>query len=148
LADGPVCMPQEPAVVVGGVGQSSDPFGGAPFPCQPDGGDLFGCDVVSGDGASGAAVGRHVLASLASVDAEAPVANDMETAAIAREATVRGLPFIAFRAVSDGAGDPLELPGFPAQFFAYYHLAALNAAAATVAFLERVATTLPVQEFR
>jgi hypothetical protein len=30
------------------------------------------------------------------------------------------------------------LPGFPAQFFAYYRLAARNAAAAAAAFLERV----------
>ena len=54
----------------------------------------------------------------------------------ARGAAVRGLPFIAFRAVSDGEGDPLGVPGFPAQFFAYYRLAARNATAATVAFLE------------
>ena len=69
---------------------------------------------------------------------------DMETAAIARETAARGLPFIAFRATSDGSGDPLGLPGFPAQFFAYYRLSAHNAAAATVAFLRRavsVATT-------
>ena len=62
----------------------------------------------------------------------------METAAIGREATLRGLPFIAFRAGSDGAGDPLGLPGFPAQFYAYYRLAAHNAAIATRAFLERL----------
>jgi hypothetical protein len=40
--------------------------------------------------------------------------------------------------VSDGTGDPLNLPGFPAQFFAYYRLAGRNAAAATVALLERL----------
>jgi len=61
----------------------------------------------------------------------------METAAVAREAQGRGVPFIAFRAVSDGAGDPLGLPGFPTQFFAYYRLAAHNAAAATTAFVTR-----------
>ena len=60
----------------------------------------------------------------------------METAAIAREATKRGVPFIAFRATSDGAGDPLMLPGFPSEFFVYYRLAAHNAAAAAIAFLE------------
>jgi nucleoside phosphorylase len=63
----------------------------------------------------------------------------METAIVARAMAARGLPFIAFRAVSDGAGDPLDLPGFPAQFFAYYRLAARNAAAAAIAFVERLA---------
>jgi nucleoside phosphorylase len=71
-------------------------------------------------------------------DAEGePLASaDMESAAVAREAARHGLPFIAFRAVSDGPGDPLNLPGFPAQFFAYYRLAADNAAAAAAAFVE------------
>ena len=31
-----------------------------------------------------------------------------------------------------------SLPGFPAQFYAYYRLAARNAAEATIAFLERL----------
>jgi adenosylhomocysteine nucleosidase len=62
----------------------------------------------------------------------------METAAIAAAAAARGVPYIAFRAVSDGAEDPLELPGFPAQFFAYYPLAAHNAAAAASGFLARL----------
>ena len=72
---------------------------------------------------------------------EAFVAEDMETAAVAGAAAARGLPFIAFRATSDGAGDPLGLPGFPAQFFAYYPLAAENAARAVEAFL----ATLPAR---
>ena len=62
-----------------------------------------------------------------------------QAAAIAREAATSGLPYVAFRAGSDGAGDPLGLPGFPAQFYAYYRLAARNAAAATIGFLERLA---------
>src|SRR5690606_8369751 len=66
------------------------------------------------------------------------VAVDMETAAVAQVAAEHGLRFIAFRAVSDGANDPLGLPGFPAQFFAYYPLAARNAAAAVAAFLARL----------
>ncbi len=134
----PVCLPHEPAIVLGGVGQSSDPFGDRPFPCQPDGGEVFGCDVASEDSASGSRGDRPTMRTLAIVDPEAPTVNDMETAAIAREAAARGVPFIAFRAVSDGAGDPLGLPGYWAQFFAYYRLAARNAAAATVAFLERL----------
>ncbi len=151
----PVCLLHEPAVVVGGVGVSSDPFGGAPFPCQPNGGDVFGCDVGSegaenlrprekqqslgNEGEAGDAGEGSSQGTLAPVDIEAPIVEDMETAAAAREAAARGIPFIAFRAVSDGAGDPLGLPGFPGQFFAYYRLAAHNAAAAAVAFLERIA---------
>ena len=60
----------------------------------------------------------------------------METAAIARSAAAHRIPFIAFRAVSDGSDDPLGLPGFPFQFLAYYRLAARNAAIASAAFVE------------
>lgn len=136
-----VCLPFEPAILVGGTGRSSDPFGGAAFPCQPDGErypDVFGCDVVPSSTAP-APLGRSAPAPL-TTDPEEPVAGDMETAAVAAEASARGLPFIAFRAVSDGEQDPLGLPGFPAQFFAYYRLAAENAARATAAFLERLAS--------
>ena len=63
------------------------------------------------------------------------VAQDEETAAVATVAAARGVPFLGFRAVSDGAGDPLGLPGFPVQFFFYRQLAADNAAIATMAFL-------------
>jgi nucleoside phosphorylase len=75
--------------------------------------------------------------------AYASIVEDMETAAVAREAAARGLPFIGFRAVSDGVGDPLGLRGFPVQFFAYYRLAAQNAAAATIAVVERLAAGTP-----
>jgi len=155
VSENPVCLSQTPAVVVGGVGRSADPFHGRPFPCQPGGGDLYGCDVsAAGMGSAGPLAARTPEASggrggslraakygmpvTAPAALEAPTVNDMETAAIAREAAARGLPFIAFRAVSDGAGDPLNLPTSLDQFGAYYHLAAHNAAAATVAFLERL----------
>lgn len=124
--DAEVCLGFAPAVVVGGRGESSDPFGDQPFVCMPDAHPVFGCDIP--------ATLRRTARGL-TVE---PVAVDMETAAIAREAQRRGLPFIAFRAVSDGAEDPLDLPGFPAQFFAYYPLAAHNAAAATAAFVARL----------
>jgi len=135
----PVCLSQAPVVAVGGIGRSSDPFGGQALPCQPNGGDLYGCDVVTNVTTSEVALVHGPAETEVEAAAEAPIANDMETAAIAREAAARGLPFIAFRAVSDGAGDPLGIRGFPAQFVAYYRLAAHNAAAATVAFLERLA---------
>lgn len=131
---GEVCMPFQPAIVVGGAGESDDPFTGA-FMCQEDSAnDVFGCDVAT----SGAFTAHEGTFQAHGVAEPAPAAVDMETAAIAREAAAHGVPFIAFRAVSDGAEDPLMLPGFPTQFFAYYRLAARNAAIAAVAFLERV----------
>lgn len=129
-----LCLPHDPVVAVGGLGRSSDPFGGAPVRCVPGGGDVFGCDV--NDAFFLSASTRKALERAATAKPEAPVLEDMETAAIARVAAARGVPFIAFRGVSDGAGDPLGLPGFPAQFFTYYRLAARNAASVTLAFID------------
>jgi nucleoside phosphorylase len=140
-----VCLAHRPGIFVGGLGLSSDPFGGAALDCQPDIAvypDVFGCDIMAEADldAGSRVVELHPRAASGETGATEPLAaEDMETTAIAREATARGLPFIAFRAVSDGEGDPLGLPGFPGQFFAYYRLAANNAAAATVAFLETLA---------
>lgn len=130
-----VCLPYEPAVAVGGVGQSGDSFGGEAYPCDPQGDEVSGCDVVLDGTASRPPYDPRAMKPMAT---EWHATVDMETAAIGREAVTRGLPYIAFRAASDGAGDPLGLPGFPAQFYAYYRLAARNAAAATVAFLEHL----------
>ena len=44
-------------------------------------------------------------------------------------------PFLAVRAGSDGAGDPLGDRGFPTQFFDYYRLAAHNAGDVTRAVI-------------
>jgi nucleoside phosphorylase len=129
------CMPQPPAVVIGGLGRSADPFSNRPFACQPGAGDLYGCDIESAGMGQDAA---RALPIAAQAD-DKPIEMDMETAAVLREAVQRGVPFIGFRGVSDGAGDPLGLPGALAQFSAYYHFAARNAAAATVAFLHRLA---------
>ena len=115
-------MPHQPNVTVGGEGQSSDPFGGKPFKCLPGRGAVFGCDP-------------EALA----VSAAEPIAVDEESAAVARVATAHGVPFVVVRGVSDGAGDPLGLPGFPSQFFAYYQLAADNAATVVMQLL----ATLP-----
>ncbi|HEX6132006.1 MAG TPA: hypothetical protein VF044_09760, partial [Actinomycetota bacterium] len=112
-----VCMPHAPVVVVGGRGVSGDPFGGGAFPCTPGGGEVFGCEVP-GDAA-------------AARTPRVPVAEDMETAAVARVAREQRLPFLGVRGVSDGAGDPLGDREFPAQFFDYYRLAADNAARVT-----------------
>jgi adenosylhomocysteine nucleosidase len=123
-----VCMRHRPRIFVGGGGESGDPFGTVPFRCQPNNDDVFGCDIEDL-----AAVGIRAQA------VEEPVAQDMETAAVARVAEAHGIPWVAFRGVSDGAGDPLDLGGFPGQFFAYYNLAAVNSAEGATKLLGRIA---------
>lgn len=143
-------LPNEPRVLVGGEGKSADPFGGRAFPCIPGGGDVFGCAPCRAPSFVPPDPARFAEGALPFVDPsffldyfESPppasteyAAEDMESAAVARVATEAGIPFIAFRAMSDGEGDPLMLPGFPFQFFAYRQVAAENAAAVTLAFLE------------
>jgi nucleoside phosphorylase len=140
LSPEPVCIEGPPVVGFEGYGQSGDPFGDSPFPCMDDlepYSDVFSCQVVppTPDPAS-----RFETATVVTIQTGRPNGGDMETAEIAQIAALHDVPFIAFRAASDGDGDPLGLPGFPTQFFSYYHLAARNAAAVTVAFLERLAT--------
>ena len=113
-----VCVPFEPAVVLGGHGVSGDPYAGEAVACIAGGGEVLGCEVPS------SAVGAMVAAVEAGPEVE-----DMETAAVARVAAEHRIPFLGVRAVSDGAGDPLGDRGFPAQFFDYYRLAATNAGA-------------------
>lgn len=121
---GPIaCLPNQPAVIVGGTGESDDPFGGRPDPCTPGHDPVFGCDVATG--VTSAAGSGPVAAQTG----EELAANDMETAAVAREAGARGVPFVAFRAVSDNEDFRV--------FFDYYRLAADNAAAVAAAFVER-----------
>ena len=131
-----VCFDYEARVVVGGDASSSDPFGDGAFQCIPGGNDVFACDADAPGAFTPVSVGPVAPAALVRLDAGAQAAYDMETAAIAREVTARGLPFVAFRASSDGAPDPFGLEGF-VQFFAYYRLAARNAAAAAAAFIAR-----------
>jgi hypothetical protein len=73
---------------------------------------------------------------------------DMETAAMAEVATAHGLPFLGVRGVSDGPGDPQNLPGFPTQFFAYYRISANNAAIVTTRFLEALPPTVKTRKRR
>lgn len=134
----PVCLPNPPALVVGGAGMSADPFGTGAFPCAPHPAtlpDIYACDAPDPPAAAARrAAGRGTAAR----EAMEVVVSDMESAAIARAAAAHGVPFIAFRGVSDGPGDPLGLPGFPQQFYAYYPLAARNAAAAAAAFVAQL----------
>jgi len=124
-----VCFPHKPRMRVGGTGQSADPFGGNPYKCNPATSDpVFGCDAP-----------EPMPAAARRGKSNQPVAEDMETAAVARVATAHDVPWVGLRAVSDGAGDPLGLPGFPSQFFAYYPISAHNAAVGAAALLRRLA---------
>jgi adenosylhomocysteine nucleosidase len=127
-----VCLPYMPTVIFGTRGQSDDPFGHTPLACTPGGGEIFGCELPLPASVSG-----QTVAATAPADPQ-----DMETAAVARVAARRGVPFVGVRAADDGHGDPLGDRGFPTQFFDYYRLAAHNAGAVTegvVAQLGRLA---------
>ena len=136
-----------PAVEVGGTGETTDPFTGRALPCAPGGGDVFGCAPClpqTNVQRDAPAFATGVVPFLdpafftgynSSAASPGYVAEDEETAVVAAEAAKHHVPFLGFRAVSDGGGDPLGLPGFPVQFFYYRQLAADNAAIATVAFL-------------
>ena len=157
----PVTVEHVPTVELGGSGLTSDPFGGRTLPCAPAGSDIDNCvpcrelDHTQVAQAGSFATGIVPFADpgfftgylRSTTPSGAYVTSDEETAVVARVAAAHGVPFIGFRAASDGpgnspgtGGDPLHLPGFPAQFAVYKQLAADNAAAVTVAFLEAWAT--------
>lgn len=147
-----VPLDHSPSITFGNetVGHSSDPFGGHPLPCIPGGGDVFGChpcaaqEYGTGDPARFATGAAPFLspmffswyAAWSSQPQGVYDADDMESAAVAKIASDNGIPFIVFRSLSDGDGDPLHLPGFPFQFFVYRQYAANNAAAVALAFLQ------------
>jgi nucleoside phosphorylase len=146
----PVHINRTPKVVVGGDGRSSDTYGGKALPCLPGGGDIAGCAPclrLSGSAQDAAAFAEHAPSLLdpgfakAFLQPPSPSSDadseDQETAAVAEVARAHRVPFLGIRAVSDGAGDPLGLPGFPSQFVVYRQLAGNNAAAVTLAFLRR-----------
>jgi Phosphorylase superfamily len=114
-----VCMAHTPALVFEKRGESGDPFNGNALACLPGGGEVLGCEIP------------EVLVAAATT---APVVTDVvdeETAAVCRVAVENDVPFVGVRGVSDGAGDPKGPRDFPAQFFDYYRLAAVNAAVVT-----------------
>jgi len=147
----PVHLAQKPAVHVGGDGISADSFGDHAVPCVPGGGDIAGCKPcitypgLDNDTTAFAAHAPSLVAdptfwqalfgtntaTTADYDSQ-----DEETAAVAEVAAAHGVPFLGVRAVSDGHGDPLGLPGFPFQFFVYRQLAGNNAATVTMTFLQ------------
>jgi adenosylhomocysteine nucleosidase len=125
-----VCLLFDPVVIFGGHLMSVDPFNGNAVSCAPGGDDVFGCELPP--------AGMLLSRSITTDDVE-----DNESAAVARIASRRHVPFLAIRAGSDGGGDPFGDRGFPAQFFDYYRLAAHNAADVTraiVAALGRLAS--------
>ena len=139
---------RQPRLIVGGDGYSWDNNNGVAFPCIPGGGDVFGCQPRTAPNRSRRYTGNFAQAALpwlrsalisnmniVSTADPAFDATDMETAAAQAVADAHGVPFIGIRAITDGSGDPLHLPGFPFQFFYYKRIAANNAAHVTSAFL-------------
>jgi nucleoside phosphorylase len=145
----PVHLPYVPQLRVGGSGTSADTFGGHAVPCLPGGGDIAGCEPCLAPGstptdAANFAANAPSLADPGFFEAllrppdqttTTMDAQDEETASVASVARQYHVPFLGIRAVSDGQGDPLNLPGFPWQFFVYRQLAGNNAATVTMAFL-------------
>src|SRR5579862_3196201 len=139
----PVRVDDDPQLRVnpGDEGHSTDPYGGRAVPCFEPGTFLLGCEacgaplVVPGMGGDPTSFldpsfFEGLFASFAAGSAGSAVIQDMETAGVARVAVEKHIPFIAFRGVSDGRGDPLMLPPVPyLQFSVYQQLAADNAAA-------------------
>jgi len=154
----PIRTETDPQVIVGGLGSSADPFGGRAVPCVgPPGPSLLGCEACGAPiNTSPDPVGTvegvvpfldptfytDLLTYFSSPGSggETPVVGDMETAAVAKLAAQNHIPFLAFRAVSDGGGDPLiasAILGFPVQFLIYQQLAADNAGSVAIEFLDR-----------
>jgi len=145
----PVHLDHVPEFHVGGRGTSADTFDGKAIGCVPGGGDIAGCEPCLAPGSTPADVANFAAnapsladpaffeALLGSPDSTTQTydSQDEETASVATVARSYHVPFLGFRAVSDGQGDPLHLPGFPWQFFVYRQLAAHNAATVTMAFL-------------
>jgi len=146
----PVTVLHKPQVEVGGDALSSDGLGGRTLPCTPEASDVLGCWPCKFPDTAVVTQGNNLAATVPpfldpsfvlgypSASAAPPgtfVSEDMETAAVFAIAAAHDVPFIGFRAASDGGGDPLMLPGFPSEFFVYRQLAADNAAAVTLAFL-------------
>lgn len=146
----PVTVQFKPQIRIGGDGVSHDGFGGRALPCSPAADDVLGCWPCRFPDTAAATQAQNLTGTVPpfvdstffldyeSNSAPPPgtyVSDDMETAAAFAVASSHGVPVIGFRSASDGGGDPLHLPGFPAEFLVYRQLAADNAASVTLAFL-------------
>jgi len=154
----PICIAGgAPRLHFGGLGSTSDPFGPNAVPCLSHAGDLLGCEACGAPLNTSPGIAEFLAGAVPFLDPNFylgliesfqegggpsdAVVVDEETAVVARLASAQNIPFIAFRALSDSSaadkgGDPLMLPGFPVTFFLYAQLAADNAAAAVLAFLQ------------
>ncbi|HVW80787.1 MAG TPA: hypothetical protein VHB69_07615 [Mycobacteriales bacterium] len=143
-----ITLTHAPTFKVGGTGLTTDPFGGKAFPCVPGVTDVFSCrpcNSASVTPQSAGAVLDRLLALAnpgfitgyfaSSTVAGHYVSSDNETAEVAKAARRAGLPFIGFRGVSDGGGDPLHLPGYPFSFFVYQQISADNVGSVASAFI-------------
>jgi len=145
-----VNLNREPQLYVGGDGSSDDNNNGAAFPAIPLGGAVFGPQPLAAPDFSPlftgnffTAVGTFLIRGLVSnltgfLTATSPPVDavDQETAAAQQVADAHGVPFLGIRGMSDGPGDPLNLPGYPFTFFVYKQIAADNAAIVTEEFLQ------------
>ena len=141
---------REPQLFVGGDGSSDDNNNGTAFPSIPLGGAIFGPQPLAAPDYSPLFTGnffralgpflvRGVVSNITGfITATSPPVDavDQETAAAQQVADAHGIPFIGIRGMSDGPGDPLNLPGYPFTFFVYKQIAADNAAIVAEAFLE------------
>jgi nucleoside phosphorylase len=139
---------REPQLFVGGDG-SSDDNNGTAFPAIPLGGDIFGPQPCAAPDFSPLFTGNFfqavvpflafgLVTNITGFLTDVPLAVDavdQETAAAQQVADAHGIPFLGIRGMSDGPGDPLNLPGYPFSFFVYKQIAADNAAIVTEAFL-------------
>jgi hypothetical protein len=143
-----ITLAHAPTFNVGGTGLTTDPFGGKAFPCVPGAADTFSCrpcDSANVTPKNAVTLLQNLLAIASpsfftgyfssSTVAGSYVSSDNETAEIAKVALRAGLPFIGFRGVSDGGGDPLHLPGYPFSFFVYQQISADNVGAVASAFI-------------
>jgi hypothetical protein len=143
-----ITLTHSPTFKVGGTGLTTDPFGGKAFPCVPGVTDIFSCrpcDSANVTPKNALTLLQNLLAIASpsfftgyfssSTVAGSYVSSDNETAEVAKAARQAGLPFIGFRGVSDGAGDPLHLPGYPFSFFVYQQISADNVGAVASAFI-------------
>ena len=144
-----VDLQREPQLFVGGDGSSDDNNNGTAFPAIPFGGDVFGPQpciapdrslLFTGNFFQAVVpfLGLGLLGNLTGLlNPVVPVVDavDQETAAAQHVADAYGVPFLGIRGMSDGPGDPLNLPGYPFTFFVYKQIAADNASIVTEAFL-------------
>jgi len=146
-------LKREPDLFVGGDGSSDDNNNGTAFPALPSipfVGDIFGAQPCAAPDFSLLFTGNFFqaivpflafglvsnLTGLLSPAAPAVDAVDQETAAAQQVADAHGIPFLGIRGMSDGPGDPLNLPGYPFTFAVYKQIAADNAAIVAEAFLQ------------